>query len=86
MISLGPNARNGDKISKDLQDFVFFGFVGNSTKRCVINTKCPSFDQMSIFLGLVFCKQVYIYISNNLWALMEWSFVRAPLFQGARRD
>ena len=86
MISLGPNARNGDKISKDLQNFDFFRFVGNSTKICVVNTKCPSFDQMSIFLGLVFCKQVYICISNNLWALMEGSFVRAPLFQGARRD
>ena len=66
-------------------------FFCNSAKISVIGIKCPSFGQMSIFWGLVFCKQLYNYVSNNLWnknrgslAVMGGSFFGGPLFEGVR--
>ena len=44
---LGTQTKIGDKISKNDRDFEIFA------REFVIVIKCPSFGQMSIFLGLV---------------------------------
>ena len=81
----------GGKSQKMPEILWFLRFFGNSAKISVIDIKCPSFGQMSIFWGLVFSKQLYIYVSNNLWnkkwgslAVMGGSFFWGPLFKGAR--
>ena len=91
MIILGLYAKNGEKISKNDRDFVNFKIFWQLCQISVIDIKCPSFGQMSIFWGLVFCKQLYIYVSNNLWnknwgslAVMGGSFLGGPLFEGVR--
>ena len=50
--------KNGGKISKNDRDFVIFKIVWQLCRISVIDIKCPSFGQMSIFWGLVFCKQL----------------------------
>ena len=88
MIILGPYAKNGVKISKNARDFVILKIFWQLCQISVINIKCPSFGQMSIFWGLVFCRQLYIYVSHNLWikkwgslAVMVGSFLRGHLFE-----
>ena len=89
MIILGPCAKNGGKTSKNARDFVIFKICWQLCQIYVIDIKCPSFGQMSIFWGLVFCKQLYIYVSNNLWnknwgslAVMGGHFWGVPSLRG----
>ena len=66
MIILDPNAKFGEKISKNAWDFVIFKIFLQLCQISVIDIKCPPFGQMSIFWGLVFFSQTTLKITKSL--------------------